>query len=256
MIFSYNDKSLSYRIRGSGPAVVLLHGFLENMKMWTILENQLEKKFTTLAIDLPGHGNSPVFSEKHSMEDMAAAVQALLEYHRIDNISLVGHSMGGYVALAFLENHQEMVRQIVLLNSTPFADSKERQQNRDRAIELIPKNKELFLPVAINNLFAEASRREFSEEIEQLISDANQMPVSGILAAIRGMRDRKDRTQVLKRFGKSKIIVAGTEDSVVPIDDSRKAAKLTGAKLFEVQSGHMTLIENVNEIHTIVHFIE
>ncbi|MCW5518329.1 alpha/beta hydrolase [Aureitalea sp. L0-47] len=256
MIFPYNDKTISYRIQGSGPAVVLLHGFLENMEMWAILEEQLNTDFTTLIIDLPGHGNSEVFSETHSMEDMASVVRALMAHLQIESVSLIGHSMGGYVALAFLESYQEMVRQIILLNSTPYADSEERRQNRGRALELIPKNKNLFIPVAITNLFAEDTRNEFSTEIEQLIRDANHMPVDGILAAIRGMRDRKGRSSVLKRFSGSKVIIAGTKDSVVPINDSRKVAKMTGSKLFEVDSGHMTLVENVKEIPNIVHFIE
>ena len=256
MKFAYNGTSVAYRVRGTGPAVVLLHGFLENKEMWTNLENSLRENFTTITIDLPGHGKSDVISETHSMEDMADVVSAILKHLQLHSISLLGHSMGGYVALAFLENNEKMVRQIILLNSTPFADSEERRKNRDRALELIPMNKKLFIPVAITNLFAENNRVKFSEEIKQLIDEANNMPVGGILAAIRGMRDRKDRSAVLKRFNGSKIIVAGTKDEVVPVEDSRKAAKQTGAQLIEIESGHMTLVENVKEISKIVHFIE
>ena len=256
MIFPYNDKSISYRISGSGPAVVLLHGFLENKEMWSPIEELLNPDFTTLTIDLPGHGESEVLGEMHSMETMADIVRALLEFHQITTVSIIGHSMGGYVALAFMEQYKSMVRQLVLLNSTPYADSEERRQNRDRALEIIPKNKELFIPMAIKNLFAEDTRMEYSEAIEQLIDDANDMDVNGIVAAIKGMRDREDRSEMLKHFDGSKIIVAGTKDSVVPISDSRKAANYTGSKLIEVESGHMTLVENVKEIIKIVHFIE
>ena len=224
--------------------------------MWSPIEKLLNPHFTTLTIDLPGHGESEVLGEMHSMETMADIVRALMEFHQITTVSIIGHSMGGYVALAFMEQYKSMVRQLVLLNSTPYADSEERRQNRDRALEIIPKNKELFIPMAIKNLFAEDTRMEYSEAIEQLIDDANDMDVNGIVAAIKGMRDREDRSEMLKHFGGSKIIVAGTKDSVVPISDSRKAANYTGSKLIEVESGHMTLVENVKEIINIVHFIE
>ena len=256
MIFPYNDKSISYRTSGSGPGVVLLHGFLENNEMWFPIEEILNENFTTLAIDLPGHGKSEVLGETHSMESIADIVRALLEHLGIETVSIIGHSMGGYVALAFLEQHHKMVRQVILLNSTPYADSEERRQNRKRALELIPKNKELFIPVAINNLFAEDTRIQFSEAISKLITEANAMDVAGIQASIRGMLIRVDRSDVLKRFRGSKIIVAGTKDGVVPITDSRKAAHYTGSRLFEVDSGHMTLVENVKEIIKIMYFVE
>ncbi len=256
MIFSYNNKSIHYQISGKGPAVLLLHGFLENGGMWKEMLPLLSKKATVLVPDLPGHGKSDVYGETHSMEFMAEVVHELLKHHKIGNVSLVGHSMGGYVALAFMEQYPDMVRQVIMLNSTTFADSEERRMNRDRAIELIKKNKSLFIPVAIQNLFAEDTRDQFTAEIRQLIDEANQIPVDGILAAIRGMRDRKDRSHILKAFDGSKLILAGKKDLIIPLSDSKQAAIETGTTLIEVDSGHMTLVENVKEISRIVHFIE
>lgn len=256
MIFPYNNKHIYYETAGQGPAVLLLHGFLENASMWNPVVNLIQSRFTIVRLDLPGHGRSDVYSEIHSMEFMAEVVRDLLKSVGIDSISIVGHSMGGYVGLAYLEKYPEMVRQIVLLNSTPYADTPERKINRERALALIPENKELFISVSISNLFAEDTREEFSEEIKKLQKEANEIPTSGILAAIRGMKDRKDRAGVLKNFPGNKILICGTKDTVVPFEDSKRAATYTNSTLVSVASGHMTLIENVKESMNFVHFIE
>ncbi|MBT8261960.1 MAG: alpha/beta hydrolase [Bacteroidia bacterium] len=256
MIFRYNDKHIYYETAGQGPALLLLHGFLENASMWDSLEKLVHDKFTVIRIDLPGHGRSDVYSEIHSMEFMADVVRELLKSMGVNSISIIGHSMGGYVALAYLEKHPETVRQCILLNSTTYADSADRKINRERALKLIPDNKELFINVSINNLFAEDTREDFSKDIQQLQMEANEIPTSGILAAIRGMKDRKDRSDVLKEFQGSKILICGTKDTVVPFKDSKRAASFTKSKLISMASGHMTLIENSKELTEIVHFIE
>ncbi|KAA3625073.1 MAG: alpha/beta hydrolase [Flavobacterium sp.] len=256
MIFPYNDGTIYYDIQGEGPAVLLLHGFLEDLGMWDELAGFLLKNFTVIRLDLPGHGRSSVYHEIHSMEFMAEVAHELLQDLDLESVSLIGHSMGGYVALAFLELFPSEVRQIVLLNSSPYNDSPERLLNRKRALKLIPKNKKLFVTVSILNLFAEDRREDLASEISALQQQALTIPTEGILAAIRGMMERKDRRSVLKKFRDSKYLIAGTKDEVIPISDSERTAKETGCTLIKIESGHMTLIENVKVIHEIVHFIE
>jgi pimeloyl-ACP methyl ester carboxylesterase len=256
MIFPCNDKQIYYRTNGNGPALVLLHGFLEDLSMWDPLIDLLGEKFTVIRIDLPGHGKSDVFREIHTMEFMADVVQMLVEEKGIGTITIMGHSMGGYVALAYLEKYAKNVRQFILLNSTPYADTEERKRNRERALSLIPENKETFINVSIRNLFAENTRQNFAGKIGKLQKEANNIPTPGILAALRGMKDRKDRSEVLKAYEGNKILICGDKDSVVPIEDSARAASYTNSKLISVSSGHMTLVENVNEIIKIMHFIE
>ena len=105
-------------------------------------------------------------------------------------------------------------------------------------------------------MFAEDRREDLASEISALQQQALTIPTEGILAAIRGMMERKDRRSVLKKFRRSKYLIAGTKDEVIPIADSERAAKETGCTLIKVESGHMTLVENVKVIHEIVHFIE
>ncbi len=224
--------------------------------MWQRLIPDLSTRHTVITLDLPGHGKSAVLSETHSMELMAEVVKALLNHLNICKAIFIGHSMGGYVVLAFAELYETVVSKLVLLNSTPAADSPERKLNRERALDLIPRNPEAFIRMAIRNLFAEKSRDNFSEEIKQLQMEALRFPVSGIMAAIRGMKSRKDRTEVLKKFKGDKYMICGKEDPIVPILESEKLGKATNTTVKIVDGGHMLLAENHVEIVKIMCFIE
>jgi pimeloyl-ACP methyl ester carboxylesterase len=252
----YNDASVFYTRSGSGPVLVLLHGFLESATMWKRLTADLSKKKTVITIDLPGHGRTGDIAPVHSMELMAKVVSAVLEKEQIPAAEFLGHSMGGYVALAFAELFPEKTNGMILLNSSPSEDSAERKQNRDRAVKLMSTNPRAFIQMAITNLFPEQSRKQYASEINRLKKEAQTFSVKGITAAIKGMRDRKDRTSVLKNFKKKKYMICGTDDPIVPLSVSEILAKHCETPLFKVASGHMTLTENYEEIVKIVHFID
>lgn len=164
--------------------------------------------------------------------------------------------MGGYVALAYAEYHPERLSHLILLNSTAAEDSTERKENRNRALELIKKEKRGFISSAIPQLFSNDSRGQYSEEIQLLIEEAREFPSQGIAANIRGMRDRKDRTVVLKRFKGPKILICGEKDPVIPLEHSKSLA-ITAETPIKILSGsHMSWLENTMEIVKIVHFIE
>ncbi|QNJ97327.1 alpha/beta fold hydrolase [Constantimarinum furrinae] len=252
----FNETSIFYTRKGSGPALVLLHGFLESATMWERLSMTLAQKNTVLTIDLPGHGQSECLDETHTMEIMAETVNALLQKEKIGTAGFIGHSMGGYVALAFAELFPEKTDSLILLNSSPAEDSPERKQNRDRAIELMLVNPKGFIQMAISNLFAETSRKQFASEIAALKKEALSFPVHGIIAGIRGMRDRKDRTSVLKHFKKRKYMICGTKDPIIPLEVSEILSKHCETPLIKVESGHMTLTENYEEVVKIMLFID
>lgn len=136
----YKNTKISYSDTGKGNAVVLIHGFLENKMMWQDLVLDLSKKNRIITIDLLGHGETECLGYVHSMEENADVVQAVLSKLRIRKAIFVGHSMGGYVALAYAELYPENVRGLVLQNSTSKADSEERKANRNRAIKAVKKD--------------------------------------------------------------------------------------------------------------------
>src|SRR5690606_23884260 len=124
---NFKNTQIYYDTRGNGPAMVLLHGFLESSKMWEPLIPELSKNRQIITIDLPGMGESGVIEEIHSMELMAQVVDALIDHLQIPIATLIGHSMGGYVTMAFTEMYADKVEKLVLLNSTPIADSEEKK---------------------------------------------------------------------------------------------------------------------------------
>ncbi len=256
MIFDYKGTSLFYETIGKGETIVLLHGFLESSTMWKPLIPHFSKNKNIVTIDLPGHGKSGCISETHSMELMADAVFEILQYLNITEATYIGHSMGGYVILALAEKHPEIISKLVLLNSTTTEDDAERKKNRVRAVKILDSIPEAFISMAISNLFTEEGNFVFAKEIEELKKEALQFPVEGIKAALKGMKDRKDRTLVLKNFGNKKYIICGKQDPIVPFSVSEKIALDTNSELIVLDGGHMNVIENLKEMINFVHFID
>ena len=256
MIFNHNNIPIHYQVTGSGPSIVLLHGFLESSIMWNRLVALLAKKNTVVTIDLPGHGSSGCIDEIHSMELMAETIYQIIDELNLDQISIVGHSMGGYVALAFTELYESRVATLVLLNSTTIGDSIDIQNNRDRAIRLMRKNPDLYIGMAIPNLFAENNRKQFRNEIDVLKKEALTFPHEGIVAMLKGMKIRKDRTSVMKKFKGRKFMICGIQDPIFNISDMEKLSIASESMLFKVEGGHMSVNENWLEIVKIMHFID
>ena len=137
---SYKNTVIHYTDQGKGTAVVLLHGFLENQSMWNTFLPELSKKYRIITMDLLGHGATECLGYVHTMEDQADMVHHVLQKLKIRKAALIGHSMGGYVTLAFAELYPNTVKGIVLINSTSRADSDERKRNRARAIVAVKQN--------------------------------------------------------------------------------------------------------------------
>lgn len=256
MIFHYNNSFIYYTVQGSGPALLLLHGFMESSTMWNKIASTFYETRTVITLDFPGHGNSAIVAAEHTMELFAEITNALLDHLQIETCTAVGHSMGGYVVMAMAELFPKKIEKLVLLNSTPTEDSQDRKLNRERALELVPKVKDAFVSMAISNLFSKTAHEKFQSEIEHLKAEALRMIPKGITAAIKGMKNRKDRTSVLIDFSKPKYIICGTEDPILPLQDCKTISKNTNSKLFEVEGGHMSCIEEADSIVKIVHFIE
>lgn len=250
MIFNFKNTPIYYNVVGEGSVTVLLHGFLESSQMWDPLISELSKNRQIITIDLPGMGESGVLSEIHSMELMAETVDALLADLQVFEATFIGHSMGGYVTLACAEMFPNRVKKIVLLNSSPVADSEERKTNRDRAVKIIDRNPRAFISMAIVNWVDETTREQFSEELELSKTIAFTFPVEGIKSALRGMRDRKDRTEVLKRFPREKYMFLSENDPIIPIQENIVLAKNCGAKPIVAAGGHLSLIENLPAVRS------
>ena len=248
----FKKTAISFSDIGKGTAVVLLHGFLENKTMWRELVPSLAEKNRVISIDLLGHGETDCLGYIHSMEENAEIVNAILSHLRIRKAVFIGHSMGGYVALAFAELHINKVKGLVLLNSTALEDSVERKINRDRAIKAVKQNYINFVRMSIANLFSENNRDRLENEIENVKLEALKTPLQGIVASLEGMKIRKDRQFILKETDFQKLLILGEKDGVLLYKDNASQIEATNTELISFPDGHMSHIENKVELEKVI----
>jgi len=242
----FREGKIRYTDTGKGRTVVFLHGFLESLEMWKYYRTHLPKHIRSICIDLPGHGKSDNFGYNHSMEMMAESIHAVLKKEGIRKIVLVGHSMGGYAALAFAELYPDIIKGLIMFFSSAASDSDEKKINRNRAIKLVEQNKESFIRNAIPLLFTEKNRLKYQKSISTLIKRANTMGIQSIIASLGGMRDRSDR-EIILRFAPFPVkFIVGDQDPVLPVERLKQQAQLPEKSYLTVlkNTGHMGFIEN------------
>jgi pimeloyl-ACP methyl ester carboxylesterase len=245
-LVKFHDRNIHFRVSGKGKCLVLLHGFLESLNIWNDFVNELSGEFKILTIDLPGHGNTEQFGEVHTMELMADTVKAVLEYLQISECVLIGHSMGGYVTLEFASKYPEYLCGLGLFHSSVFADSPEARLNRDRTMEIVKKDRRGFIQNFIPGLFAPANRIKYSSEINALKEDASKISKSSIIAALEGMKGRKDHQRTLSILDAPVLIIAGKEDQRVTVNTVLEMVALPkhADVLILSNVGHMGYIED------------
>ncbi|EJL62715.1 putative hydrolase or acyltransferase of alpha/beta superfamily [Flavobacterium sp. CF136] len=248
----YKNTKISYTDSGEGNAIVLLHGFLENKKMWKDYVSFFSNQYRIITIDLLGHGESDCLGYVHSMEDNARAVHEVLEYLQIKKTTILGHSMGGYVGLAFAELYPESIQKLILLNSTSKEDSTEKKLNRTRAIKAVKQNYVNFVSLAIANLFSENNRTRLADEIEKVKTQALKTPLQGIVASLEGMKIRKDRETLLRENLFPVLLILGKKDPVLNYEESITQIENTTAELISFDDGHMSHIENKEELKKVL----
>ncbi len=245
---SYKNILLAYQVSGNrnNPAVMLLHGYLEAGQIWKPLVNHLEKDFYVICPDIPGHGDSGVISAVHRMDDMAEAMAALLDHLKIRKVHLVGHSMGGYVTMAFREVYYSYLTSFTLFHSTCFADNQEKVDARNREIDLLKKGKkDSIVNVNIPKAFADDNLKSFSSEVELARSIALETQGEGIISLLNGMKGRPDRSELLKDDLVPLLLIAGLKDNYIPYEAMSKMKDMgSNIKLVNLEnSGHMGFIE-------------
>lgn len=226
--------------------VVLLHGYLESLLVWEEFVPLLYKQVRVVTLDLPGHGISEIRGEAHTMEFLADTVADGMRALGIERFTVVGHSMGGYAALALLERHPEMLEGIVLLSSTPNADTPEKAENRRREIALVRAGKKDALArVAPDAGFAPENRRCMADAIEDLREQVFITEDDGIIALLNGMIERPDRNALLQQSTVPQLFILGRKDGYIPAEAAEKmvAAHPRAQVVWLENSGHMGFLE-------------
>lgn len=244
----YKNTKIFFSTKGKGATVVLLHGFLENSTMWNSVADSLSKNNRIVCVDLLGHGQTECLGYVHTMEMMAEAVAAVLTHLKIRKSVFVGHSLGGYVALAFAEKNPDNVKGLCLMNSTTRADDATRVDLRTRAIEAVKTNYKNLVRMSITNLFRPKNRTLFNAEIKAIKVEALKTPLQGYIAAQEGMKIRNDREVLLHFSPYKKMLILGKKDPVLDYNELLDQVKNTEVELVEFADGHMSHVENKEEL--------
>ena len=266
----YKNKNIHYRVIGKGSAVVLVHGVGEDGNIWNALINDLQNNFLLIVPDIPGSGKSEMLEgENVSLEDYAEVVKAILDdalrevfsdetFHSQQSspfppppgeiegagaaVSIIGHSMGGYITLAFAEKYPELLNGFGLFHSSAFADDEEKKQTRRKAIEFIKTNGAYaFLRTSIPNLFA---GKQHLKEMEDIIEGGKNFSAEALIQYYHAMINRPDRTEVLETFSKPILFIIGEKDNAVPLQASMQQCHLPVISHVHIlDTGHMGMIE-------------
>lgn len=226
--------------------VVLLHGYLESMLVWDEFIPYIYKKVRVVTLDLPGHGISVVTGEEHSMAFLADTVAAAMQTLGIERYTVVGHSMGGYVALALTERYADRLDGVVLLSSTPNPDSEEKAENRRREIALVKSGKkELLARVAPAAGFAAENRQRMRDAIADLTEQITVTEDEGIVALLNGMIGRKDQNAMLQASPVRQLFILGRGDEYITpeVAEAMVARHPQAEVVWLDHSGHMGFLE-------------
>lgn len=234
---------------------MLVHGFGEDGNIWTNQIEYIKDKYHLIVPDLPGSGQSEMINDM-SMEGMAEVLHSII--HDITESSetplsgvrglctVIGHSMGGYITLALVENYWNHVKGFGLFHSSAFADSEEKKEVRKKGIEFIKQHGAFeFLKTAIPNLFSPNSRLQIPNSIDGFINSLRKFTPQALIAYYHAMMNRPDRTSILKNTKKPVLFIGGEHDNAVPLHDVLKQCHLPEMAYFHVlkKSGHMGMIE-------------
>ena len=246
MFLSFRGGKINYTDKGKGPVIILLHGYLETSEIWSSFGEKLAGDFRVIAMDLPGHGLSDVFGEVHTMEFMAEAVSGLLDHLKLSKVFITGHSLGGYVTLAFLELFPEYLSGYCLFHSHPLADSEEAVKNRNREINLVQRGrKDHMYPGNVTKMFATSNIEKFSDAIQRSKETSSSIPGEGIITVLRGMIARPSRLEFMEKGSVPCLWILGRMDNYIPCEGIIEKVKLpSNASLIILEnSGHIGFVE-------------
>lgn len=250
----YQGNKITYYLNGNKKKpIVFLHGFCEDSTVWDEFIEPFEEYYI-IRIDLPGSGGSDPVAQM-SIADMAASVEAVLDHLKVGKFFLVGHSMGGYIALEVAKKHADQIMGLCMFHSQPYADSEERRQGRAKSIEFIEKNgHELYVKQLLPALFAPGFAASHTYLVDMMILRASKFPREGIIGSIRAMANRPDNSQVLKDAPYPVLFIIGELDGVIPLEVSIDQTHLPAVADIHIlpKVGHMGMFRAKRETQNIL----
>lgn len=232
-----------YSDYGKGEVLVLLHGFCERYDIFSPLILALSDSYRVLGVDLPGHGGTDLVPGSHQLENVAEWLHRFLTEIGLDKYVLTGHSLGGYIALAYAERFAYRLKGLGLFHSTAAPDDEQRKQSREKTLRFVEKHgKEPFLRSFIPSLF----HQDRPEQVQQLLNLSQSTDPEAILAFTEAMRDRRDRRPLLEKLDIPVLFILGRHDSIIPIRNIRDQLVQTrnGVHYVLDHAGHLGMFES------------
>jgi pimeloyl-ACP methyl ester carboxylesterase len=241
---------MAYTDVGSGPSVVLLHGYPFNRSMWREQVDSLSANYRVIAPDLNGLGETSVSLESATMDEMAQTVAALLDELEIKRVTLGGLSMGGYVALAFYHRFQFRVRALILADTRSQADTTEARQGREQqAGKILKEGMSSITDDFLKKVLTPATLSEKPEIVGRVRAMILATKPQGAAAALRGMASRRDQTDFLPDIIAPTLIIVGGEDRLTPPVDAELMHR-------EIRGSHLEIIEGASHLSNLERPIE
>lgn len=239
-----SEKFIHYTDQGDGLVLCFIHGYLENESIFSSITKQMSRYCRCISIDIPGHGLSCV-QDNLSMDSISILIKSLMESLNIDKFSLIGHSMGGYVALAYAELYPESLNSIVLVHSSANADSEDKKNRRRKEINLIRNGmKDFICAYSIPSIFYDKTRAVYEKQILNIVSEAKKNSDQGVISALYCMTNRKDKNKMLENLFIPKFLFLGKYDTFIDCEKARLEAYSLGMQVFVFDhSAHVCFIE-------------
>lgn len=239
--------------------VIFLHGFCETKEMWDDFETKLSKDFNVYCLDLPGFGDFHFDVTGLEISEIAQLVYNQILELNLNDFVLIGHSLGGYVALEILKQFPSKITALCLFHSTVFADSEERKMKRNDVISFIEKHGSAkFVRSFIPQLFISEKREECKESIKKLVEKGSIIEKRTLIQITKAMQNRFDNSEIIQKINIPVLFIVGKKDKSVSIEDSLKQIhfpKNSTVKILE-SCGHMGMFEDCsNTFKSIKHFL-
>lgn len=232
---------------------MLLHGFGEDSTIWDAQATFLQDKYFLIIPDLPGTAKSELLKKENiSMTDYAEVIKAILVAEKISVVTMIGHSMGGYITLAFAEKYPEMLKAFGLVHSGAYADDEEKIKTRKKSIAFIKEHGSgAFLQTAVPGLFFDQDKSKL--DIDKLVAKGSTISQEALIQYYTTMIERPDRTAVLKSFPQPILFIIGEHDKAIPFKHSLQQSHLPAHAYINIlrNSAHMGMKEEperANEI--------
>jgi len=250
--FVLNGKNFFYRTTGVGPVVMLLHGFAEDGSIWD-RQFDIFSGYQLIIPDIPGSGRSEMIDDM-SMEGLAKTIRGFLSAIGVERCTMIGHSMGGYITLAFAEKYPEVLNGFGLFHSTAYADSEEKKETRKKGIEFMQKHGAFeFLKTAIPNLYSPLTKSKQPELIAEQLDQSRDFSADALISYYHSMIERPNRVAVLNT-DLPVLMVLGRYDVATPMKDALEQCFLPSLSYIHILegAGHMGMREEPSQSNSIL----